>query len=111
VGAVNYPGLPSHDQHDLARELLDGYGGMLSFELEGDVERAEGFLSRLTIPIVAPSLGGAESLIIRPAAAVHLGLTPEEREASGISDALIRFSVGLEAADDLIADLGQALER
>ncbi len=111
VGAVNYPGLPSHDQHDLARELLDGYGGMLSFELEGDVERAEGFLSRLTIPIVAPSLGGAESLIIRPAAAVHVGLTPEEREASGISDALIRFSVGLEAADDLIADLGQALER
>ncbi len=110
VSAVNYPGLPSHDQHDLARELLDGYGGMLSFELEGDVERAERFLSRLTIPIVAPSLGGAESLIIRPAAAVHVGLTPEEREASGISDALIRFSVGLEAADDLIADLGQALE-
>ena len=90
-------------------ELLDGYGGMLSFELEGDVERAERFLGRLTIPIVAPSLGGTESLIIRPAAAVHVGLTPEEREASGISDALIRFSVGLEAADDLIADLARAI--
>jgi cystathionine beta-lyase/cystathionine gamma-synthase len=107
--AVHYPGLESHEEHELARRLFDGTGGMLSFELDGDVERAERFLSALEIPIVAPSLGGVDSLIIRPAAAVHVGLSAEERAASGISDALIRFSVGLEDADDLIADLEQAL--
>ena len=106
---VNYPGLESHSEHQLAKRLFDGCGGMLSFELEGDVERAERFLDRLQIPIVAPSLGGVDSLIIRPAAAVHVGLTPEERAASGISDTLIRFSVGLEDTGDLIDDLEQAL--
>ncbi|MEJ2370831.1 MAG: PLP-dependent transferase [Gemmatimonadales bacterium] len=107
--AVHYPGLESHEEHELARRLLDGSGGMLSFELDGDVERAERFLAALEIPIVAPSLGGVDSLIIRPAAAVHVGLSAEERAASGITDTLIRFSVGLEDADDLMADLQQAL--
>jgi cystathionine beta-lyase/cystathionine gamma-synthase len=107
--AVHYPGLESHEEHELALRLFDGTGGMLSFELDGDVERAERFLAALEIPIVAPSLGGVDSLVIRPAAAVHVALSAEERAASGISDALIRFSVGLEDADDLIADLEQAL--
>jgi cystathionine beta-lyase/cystathionine gamma-synthase len=110
VSRVNYPGLDSHSEHELAARLFDGFGGMLSFELQGDVERAERFLSRLEIPVVAPSLGGVDSLIIRPAAAVHVGLSPEERAASGISDTLIRFSIGLEGSDDLIADLERALE-
>jgi cystathionine beta-lyase/cystathionine gamma-synthase len=107
--AVHYPGLASHEEHELALRLFDGTGGMLSFELDGDVERAERFLAALEIPIVAPSLGGVDSLIIRPAAAVHVALSAEERAASGISDTLIRFSVGLEDADDLIADLEKAL--
>jgi cystathionine beta-lyase/cystathionine gamma-synthase len=84
---------------------------MLSFELEGGVEGAEAFLARLTIPAHAASLGGAESLIIRPVTATHGGLTAEERARSGISDALIRLSVGLEDVEDLMEDLTQALER
>jgi cystathionine beta-lyase/cystathionine gamma-synthase len=84
---------------------------MLSFELAGDVETAERFLGNLQIPFVAPSLGGVESLITRPATTSHSGLSPREREALGISDSLIRFSVGLEAVDDLIDDLDQALTR
>ncbi len=110
VARVHYPGLPSHPQHERAERLLDGFGGMLAFEMEGGVEPAEAFLSRLTIPIVAVSLGGGESLIVRPAAAIHGDLSPEERARSGIGDGLMRFSIGLEGAEDLIADLEQALE-
>ena len=83
---------------------------MVAFEVKGGVEAAERFMSRLAIPVVAVSLGGAESLIIRPAAAIHGELSPEERARSGITDGLIRFSVGLEDAPDLLADLKQALE-
>jgi cystathionine beta-lyase/cystathionine gamma-synthase len=109
VGTVHYPGLAVHPQHDRAKKLLDGFGGMMSFELAGGLEAAEAFLAKLELPAVAASLGGAESLIVRPAAAVHSGLTPEERARSGISDGLIRFSVGLEDTDDLLADLQAAL--
>lgn len=109
VSRVSYPGLASHPQHERAARLLDGFGGMLAFELEGGMEPAERLLSRLTIPIVAVSLGGGESLIIRPAAAIHGDLSPEERARSGISDGIMRFSIGLEGAEDLIADLEQAL--
>lgn len=109
VAKVNYPGLATHPQHARARELLSGFGGMMSFELAGGLEAAEGFLKRLTIPAVAASLGGVESLIIRPAAAVHSNLSAQERARSGISDGLIRFSIGLENTSDLIADLDQAL--
>ena len=83
---------------------------MLSFELEDGVQSAEDFLTVLTIPAVAVSLGGAESLIVRPAAAIHGALSPEERANSGITDGLIRFSVGLEGTADLIADLERALD-
>ena len=109
VGSVNYPGLPDHPQHDRAKRLLAAYGGMLSFELEGGTESAERFLAALELPAVAVSLGGAESLIVRPAAAVHSELTPEERAETGITDGLIRFSVGLEDVEDLLADLENAL--
>lgn len=109
VAKVNYPGLPSHPQHDRATRLFDGFGGMLSFELAGGVDEAEAFLSRVTVPAHAASLGGAESLIVRPAAATHGGVAPEERERSGITDSLIRFSVGLENVEDLLEDLKQSL--
>jgi cystathionine beta-lyase/cystathionine gamma-synthase len=111
VAQVNYPGLDDHPQHERAVRLLDGFGGMMSFELEGGQEAAERFLSSLRLPAVAASLGGPESLAVRPAAAVHGGLSPEARARSGISDGLIRFSTGLEAADDLLADMEAALER
>jgi cystathionine beta-lyase/cystathionine gamma-synthase len=109
VKRVLYPGLKSHPQHGRAAELLGGFGGILSFELKGGVEAADRFLKKVTIPAVAVSIGGVESLIIRPAAAVHPNLSAAERAASGIPDGLIRFSIGLESADDLIADLEQAL--
>jgi len=109
VAKVNYPGLASHAQHQRASRLFDGFGGMLSFELIGGVQEAERVLGRLTLPAHAASLGGVESLIVRPAAATHGGVAPEERARMGISDALIRFSVGLEDVDDLLKDLGDSL--
>ena len=109
VVRVNYPGLEQSPGSATARSHFAGYGGMLSFEIKGDLERVESFLGRLRIPIVAPSLDGAETLVIRPAVSTHVGLSAEERAAIGISDALIRFSVGLEATDDLIEDLELAL--
>jgi cystathionine beta-lyase/cystathionine gamma-synthase len=109
VAAVNYPGLERHPNHHRAGELLDGFGGMVSFELQGGVGSAEKLISRLTLPISAPSLGGVESLITRPATTSHSGMTPEERHGAGIADHLIRLSVGLEAADDLIRDFERAL--
>ena len=109
VDRANYPGLGESRGHSTAKSLFAGYGGMLSFEIKGDLERVERFLSRLRIPIVAPSLGGAETLVIRPAVTSHAGLSSEERAAAGISDTLVRLSVGLEATADLIEDLDQAL--
>ncbi len=110
VEAVRYPGLASHAQHDRAARLFEGFGGMMALELSGGVDAAEAFMTALTIPTVAASLSGAESLVVRPAAAIHSGLPPEERARSGVSDGLIRFSVGLEGVEDLAADLSAALE-
>lgn len=111
VEMVNYPGLESHPRHLRAGELFDGYGGMLSFELKGGLEAAERFLKKITLPISAPSLGGVETLITRPVTTSHSGLSPQERQAMGISDSLIRLSVGIEATEDLIEDFEQALIR
>jgi cystathionine beta-lyase/cystathionine gamma-synthase len=111
VRKVNYPGLESHTGHRRASELFDGFGGMLSFELVGGVEAADRFIRRTTLPTLAPSLGGVETLITRPATTSHSGLSPEERMAVGISDGLIRLSVGIESTDDLIEDFHQALEQ
>ncbi len=110
IDRVNYPGLESHPRHQRARELFQGFGGMLSFELKGGTEAAQSFMGRVKLPISAPSLGGVESLITRPSTTSHSGMSPEDRKRLGITDSLIRLSVGLEATEDLIEDLGQALE-
>ena len=109
VTKVNYPGLESHPGHQRASELFDGFSGMLSFELKGGVEAAEQFMQKTTLPIVAPSLGGVETLITRPVTTSHSGLSPEDLEIMGISDGLIRISIGIEATEDLIEDFDQAL--
>ena len=108
---VNYPGLESHPQHARAKRLLSGFGGMLSFELSGGVEAADRFMKSLTLPVVAPSLGGVETLITRPAATSHVGMPREERLQMGITDSLIRLSVGIEATEDLIEDFRQAFDK
>jgi cystathionine beta-lyase/cystathionine gamma-synthase len=110
VERVNYPGLESHPAHLRARELFEGFGGVLSFELNGDTDRAESFIQRTHIPIKAPSLGGVETLITRPATTSHSGMSQEDRRRLGISDSLIRVSVGIEATDDIIEDFDQALK-
>lgn len=110
VAKVNYPGLESHPAHRRALELFNGFSGMLSFEMKGGVDAAEHFLQKITLPIVAPSLGGIETLITRPATTSHSGMAPEERRRLGISDSLIRLSVGIESTQDLIDDFAQALE-
>lgn len=109
VAAVNYPGLPDHPGHERARRLFDGFGGMLSFELRGGAGPADRFIEALEIPIAAPSLGVAQSLVTRPAATSHAPLTAEERASQGISDGLVRMSVGIEAVEDLQADMLAAL--
>jgi cystathionine gamma-lyase len=105
VTDVYYPGLPSHPDHELAREQMSGFGGILSFELDGGIDEAKRFVEALTEFTLAVSVGGVESLIELPAAMTHEPLSPAEREALGISDTLMRVSVGIEGVDDLIADL------
>jgi cystathionine beta-lyase/cystathionine gamma-synthase len=109
VAKVNYAGLESHPRHARARRYFAGTGGLLSFEPRGGPEAAEALMKRLEIPVAAPSLGGPQTLVTRPVTTSHAGLTPEERRELGISDALVRVSVGLEAAEDLIADFTKAL--
>jgi cystathionine beta-lyase/cystathionine gamma-synthase len=109
VARVNYPGLESHPRHARARELFDGFSGMMSFEVKGGVAEAERFMHRTQLPVIAPSLGGVETLITRPSTTSHSGMSPADRRRLGISDSLIRVSIGLEAAEDLIADFDQAL--
>jgi cystathionine beta-lyase/cystathionine gamma-synthase len=110
VEKVNYPGLESDSSYKRASRLFDGFGGMVSFEVKGGVDPAERFMKSVKIPIIAPSLGGVETLMTRPATTSHLGMKPEDRRKLGISDSLIRLSVGIEAADDLIDDFEQALK-
>jgi cystathionine beta-lyase/cystathionine gamma-synthase len=111
VAKVNYAGLESHPRHARARKLFTGCGGVLSFELRGSAEQADQFMAKVTIPAVAPSLGGIRSLITRPAVTSHAGLSRDERLRAGISDGLIRLSVGIEDTDDLIEDFEQALRQ
>ncbi len=109
VARVNYPGLASHPRHERAQSLFDGCSGMLSFELKGGVEAAQRFIAATTLPVEAPSLGGVETLVTRPATTSHAGMNPDVRRRLGIGDGLIRMSVGLESTDELIADFEQAL--
>jgi len=109
VAGVRYPGLPQHPRHARARALLHGFGGMLAFDLRGGLAAAQRLFEKLEIAVDAPSLGGPETLVTRPAQTSHVGLTAEARAALGIGDGLVRMSVGLEAPEDLVADLQHAL--
>jgi len=110
VAHVWYPGLPSHPDHEIAVRQMKGFGGVVTFEIKGDLERAGRFIDALEIPYIGPSLGGVESIIEQPALMSHFSLKPEEREMMGIKDTLIRYALGIEDAEDLIADLAQALD-
>ncbi|UCH83361.1 MAG: aminotransferase class I/II-fold pyridoxal phosphate-dependent enzyme [Candidatus Latescibacterota bacterium] len=109
IGKVNYPALESSPYYERARDLFDGCGGMLSFDIAGDLKTVDRFMRKVRIPIIAPSLGGTETLLTRPAVTSHAGMSPEDRSKKGIHDTLIRMSVGIESIDDLIEDLDQAL--
>ena len=109
VAAVNHAGLPGHPDHAHASRLLRGFGGMLSFRIKGGEAAALRFLEGLSIPYVAPSLGGVETLVTRPAATSHAGMSPEDRARLGITDDLVRVSVGIEHEEDLVADFKNAL--
>ncbi|MBT8105550.1 MAG: PLP-dependent transferase [Woeseiaceae bacterium] len=109
VESVVYPGLASHPQHELAAQQMPGYGGIVTFFIDGDLTDARRFLERCEVFSLAESLGGVESLVDHPAIMTHASVPAEARAELGISDTLIRLSVGIEDADDLIADLDQAL--
>jgi cystathionine beta-lyase/cystathionine gamma-synthase len=109
VSRVVYPGLPSHPDHALASELMDGFGGMVSLVLAGGGPAADRFMDALTLAIPAPSLGGVETLVSQPRYTSHAAWTLEERAASGIPDGFVRLSIGLEDAEDLIGDFARAL--
>jgi len=110
ISKVIYPGLKSHPQHELAKEQATGFGGVLSFEIKGTITDAEKFLENLTLFALAESLGGVESLIELPSLMTHASVAKEVREQIGITDTLVRVSVGIEDVEDLIEDLKQALE-
>jgi methionine-gamma-lyase len=110
VQKVRYIGLPSHPQHELAKRQMLGFGAMISFELKGGFEAGRRLMDHVKLATLAVSLGGVETLIEHPASMTHAALPREAREAAGFTDGLVRYSVGIEEADDLIADLTQALE-
>jgi cystathionine gamma-synthase len=109
VRRVWYPGLPSHPHHETAKRLMKGFGGVVTFEVDSDLTGTSRVVDACRIPRIAPSLGGVESLIEQPALMSFFELTTEQREAVGIRDNLIRYSVGIEATEDLLADLSEAL--
>jgi cystathionine gamma-synthase len=109
VARVHYPGLASHPEHEIAKRQMRGYGGVVAFEIKGDINAGSRLVDACQIPRIAPSLGGVESLIEQPALMSFYELTTEERLQVGIKDSLIRYAVGIEDGDDLVADLEQAL--
>lgn len=109
IERVWYPGLESHPDHDIAIKQMNGFGGVVSFEVRGDLMTTASFIDALQIPYIAPSLGGVDSLIEQPAIMSYFEKSTEERLAVGIKDNLVRFAIGVEDAQDLIADLDQAL--
>ena len=109
INKVYYPSLPSHPHHEIATRLMSGFGGVVSFLIDADFDGTNRFIDALRIPQIAPSLGGAEALVEQVIAIGYWCATPEEREAAGVKDNLVRLSLGLEEPEDLIADLEQAL--
>ena len=110
ISEVIYPGLTNHPQHDLASKQMNGFGGIISMNIKGGLEKSKSFLERTEIFALAESLGGVESLIEHPALMTHASLPKDRREMIGISDGLVRLSVGLESLDDLVEDIEQALK-
>jgi len=109
VERVLYPGLPSHPHHEVAKKNMSGFGGMIAFELHGGLEAGKKFVERVRLITLAVSLGGVESLVEHAASMTHANVPRDIRLAGGITDGLIRLSVGLEDVRDLIADIDQAL--
>jgi cystathionine beta-lyase/cystathionine gamma-synthase len=109
VETVYYPGLPTDPGHEIARKQMKGFGGMLSFELKSDFDGTKLFIDKLGIIKIATSLGGVSTLATQPITNTHAGLSAEERKKSGISDSLVRISVGIENPDLIIDDINQAL--
>ncbi len=110
ISRVLYPGLPDHPGHEIAKKQMQGFGGMISIELDDGFERAKTFCTSLRIFSLAESLGGVESLVSHPATMTHASLPPSERHARRITDGLVRLSVGIEDVQDLIEDINQALQ-
>jgi cystathionine gamma-synthase len=111
VEKVYYPGLRTHPQHTLAKRQMKGFGGVVSFELKGDLNQTIRFVDNLKLALLAPSLGGAETLVSQPSTASHYFMDPDERRKAGISDSLVRLSLGIEDAEDIISDLAQAFDK
>ena len=110
IKSVYYPGLVSHPDHDLAKKQMSGFGGMLSFEINGDFDQTKNFMDHLNTIKLATSLGGVTSLANQPITNTHVALSPENRAKAGVSESLVRLSVGIEDVEELIGDLEQALE-
>jgi cystathionine beta-lyase/cystathionine gamma-synthase len=110
IKKVHYAGLSSHPDHAIAKKTMEGFGGLMSIELAGGAKAADRFISRLKIITHASSLGGTDSLVVEPRYSSHAHMTSQERAAIGIPDGFIRLSIGIESADDLIADIAQALQ-
>ena len=110
VREVHYPGLSTHPDYKIAQQQMRGFGGMLSFELDGDFNTTKSFMDRLKFIKLATSLGGVTSLATQPITNTHINLSPESRAKAGISESLVRISVGVEDVDLLIQDLKQALD-
>jgi cystathionine gamma-synthase len=108
VERVYYPGLASHPDHEIARRQMTGFGGVVSFDVKGDMEQTGRFIDRLRLPYIGPTLGGVESIAQQQA--ILISIKPEERRQAGIADNLVRYALGIEDAEDLIADLEQALD-
>jgi methionine-gamma-lyase len=109
VAAVHYPGLESHAGHAIARRQMHAFGGMLSFELKGGLKAGAALMNHVKLATLAVSLGNVDSLIQHAASMTHSSIPPEERSRMGITDGLVRFSVGIENIEDILADLEQAL--
>jgi methionine-gamma-lyase len=108
---VKYPGLPSHEQHELAKKQMKGFGTMLSFELKGGFDAGKTVMNNVEVALLAVSLGGVETLIQHPASMTHSKVEPDSKLKAGITDGLVRYSVGIENVEDLIEDLKQALDK
>ncbi|MEO8578577.1 MAG: PLP-dependent transferase, partial [Gemmatimonadales bacterium] len=111
ISTVHYAGLPNHPDHALAKQMLDGFGGLLAIELAGGAAAADRFVRKLKMIAHASSFGGVDSLVIEPRFSSHYNMTSEERAAIGIPDGFLRLNIGIEDADDIIADIQQALQQ